>query len=126
MNQRIFLEGDKFENYSTSDLIKIVDSSLLLQRAKALFFLAKRCKTEEKIIPKVTKKIFDSENRTAKLLGMVTVSFLGIAGLVEANTPKTKKIISDFRKTLSKYEYEDLVYFLESFDTENISLQEQE
>lgn len=113
MNKQTFLKGDLFENFSTSDLIKLVDDGHLLERARAIFFLAKRCDREEKIIFQVRAKIFDPKNREAKIFG-ITVSFLGIGGLFEANTPQTKKFIDDFIKTLSKYEYENLIYFLNS------------
>lgn len=116
MNTQSFLQDDELEKKSTSDLIKIVDNGLLLERARAIYLLAKRCESDEKIIPHITEKIFASKNRSAKLLGTVTVSFLGIGGLVEVDTPQAKKIVNNFMKTLSENEYKDLVFFLKQFN----------
>jgi hypothetical protein len=112
MKKQDFLINDEFEQLSNSDLINFVNNGLLLEKAKSLYFLAKRCKNEKNIIDLVREKIFDSNNKKSKLLGTVTISFLGIRGLVEADTLETKKIIDDFMKTLSAEEYKNLVDFL--------------
>jgi hypothetical protein len=110
MNVQSFLKNDEFDDKSTVDLIEIVNNDLLLERARAIYSLAKRCKNDDNLILQITEKIFDPKNKKAKLLGMVTVSFLGIGGLVEADTTQTKKVVNSFIKTLSKNEYEELLF----------------
>jgi hypothetical protein len=57
MNKKSFLSGDKFENFLTSELIAIADKAPLLERARAIFWLAKRCDRDEKIIPQVIRPL---------------------------------------------------------------------
>ncbi len=53
MNKQSFLEDDKFEEFSTLDLIEIVDNDLLLERARAIFFLQKGDKQTKKLFQRL-------------------------------------------------------------------------
>ena len=120
MIDKNFLVHDEFETKTSSELIEIVDCGLLTERARAIFFLGKLCENEEEIIPQVVERIFDLKHKTAKLLGTVTVSFLGVGGLAKANTYNTDKVVNDFVRTLSDDERRDFLDFLEQFDFNNV------
>lgn len=118
MTNKSFLANDDLKNLSDSELIIVVHNGFLLNQAKALFFLGKRCAINPKLISLVQNEILDQKNINRKVIGTISVSFFGIAGLIESNHPQTRNIVNIFLEKTKEYPYikDDLGCFLEGFD----------
>lgn len=118
MANKSFLANDDLEHLSDLELIIVLHNEFLLNRAKALFFLGKRCAINPKLINLVQNEILAKKNINRKVIGTVSISFFGIAGLIESNHPQTRSVVNIFLETTKEYPYikDDLCYFLKGFD----------
>ncbi|MCF4968144.1 hypothetical protein [Nostoc sp. CMAA1605] len=114
MEEKCLLPNDEFYQFATPKLLEILENGLLLERGRALFVLARRSGGNEELIKKVLNEIYDAKNRNTKTIGIVSISFLGIAGLLEVNTNDTKEIVKKILDSWIEPERNDLILFLNS------------
>jgi hypothetical protein len=84
------LQDDEFKKFSIQQLEEILDKGLLLERGRSLFELARRSGEDKELVERVVNEISNPKNINSKTVGMVSLSFLGMAGLLEANTELTR------------------------------------
>jgi hypothetical protein len=114
MREHTLLQDDEFESLSTSRLLEILDKSLLLERGRALFELARRSDEDKILLEKIVNDISNPKNVNTKTFGVVSLSFLGMAGLMEANTDATKSAAKKLLEAWPESSRSDLIYFLQS------------
>jgi hypothetical protein len=114
MREHTLLQDDEFEKLSTSELLEILDKSLLLERGRALFELARRSGEDKVLLEKIVNDISNPKNMNANTFGLVSLSFLGMAGLMEANTETTKSAAKKLLEAWPEFGRSDLIYFLQS------------
>ncbi|MBE9209005.1 hypothetical protein IQ244_21175 [Nostoc sp. LEGE 06077] len=112
MKDKSFLHNDEFYQLPTTKLLEILENGLLLERGRALFILARLSGENKKLIPIVVKQISDSKNRTAITIGTVSISCLGIAGLLEADTHDTREIVKVLLETWTEPDRSNIIDFL--------------
>lgn len=114
MEKITLLPNDNFYQLSTTELLGILKNGLLLERGRALFMLALRTGDNKELMHTVLKEIYDSKNRNAITIGTVSISFLGIAGLLEAEPNDTQEIVKKFIESCTASERSVLLIFLNS------------
>lgn len=114
MKEKSLLPNDEFSQLSTTNLLEILEHGLLLERGRALFMLARRSGDNKELIDTVVREIYDSKNRNTRTIGTVSISFLGIAGLLEADTSDTKEIVKKLLESWTEPNRSDLLVFLKS------------
>ncbi|MEA5606084.1 hypothetical protein [Nostoc sp. UHCC 0252] len=114
IKENSLLPDDEFYQLSTRKLLEILEKGLLLERGRALFVLGRRSAEDKELIDIVLKEIYDSKNRNTRTIGIVSISFLGIAGLLEAGTEDTKKIVKKIIETWTEPDCSNLLLFLKS------------
>jgi hypothetical protein len=108
------LQDDEFERLSTQSLEEILDKGLLLERGRSLFELARRSGEDKELIKKVVNEISNPKNISSKTVGMVSLSFLGMAGLLGANTELTRSAARSLFEIWPESNRGNLVDFLTS------------
>ncbi len=108
------IQGNEFERLSTQKLLEILNTGLLFERGRALFILGRRSSQDENLILRVVEEITDSKNRNARTVGTVSISFLGIAGLLEAGTSNAQEAVQKLLETWPEPDCSHLLDFLKS------------
>jgi predicted lipid-binding transport protein (Tim44 family) len=114
MINKSFLQDKEFENLKTAELMNIIQNDLLFQRGRALFELSRRSGVENSLIEIVTAAITNPQNMAARTIGTVSLSFLGIAGLLEADTEETRQLANELIESWPKDDRTTLTEFLSS------------
>lgn len=84
------------------------------EKSRAVTELARRSGQEVELLDLVIDVIYNPNNMKARTVGLVSVSYLGVAGLIEANTSLTLKIAKELIKKWPEPDRSDLIAFLES------------
>ncbi|ALF54193.1 hypothetical protein ACX27_17290 [Nostoc piscinale CENA21] len=113
IDTKSLLPNDEFSHLPTNKLLEILESGLLLERGRALFMLARRSGNDQEISRIVVQEICEPKNRNSKTIGIVSISFLGIAGLLEADTDNTKETVKHLIESWTEAERSDLLVFLQ-------------
>ncbi|OCQ90427.1 hypothetical protein BCD64_27520 [Nostoc sp. MBR 210] len=113
MYTKSLLPSDEFYYLPTNKLLEILEGGLLLERGRALFMLARRSGNDQKISRIVVQEICEPKNRNSKTIGIVSISFLGVAGLLEADTDNTKETVKHLIESWTEAERSDLLVFLQ-------------
>jgi hypothetical protein len=114
MTHKSFLDDKEFESLNTYQLIETYQDGLLFERGRALFELARRSGKEENLIEVVKNEIVSEKNIKAKTVGLVSISFLGVVGLLAANTDSTKLVATEIIKSSQEPDRTNLIEFLRS------------
>ncbi|MBD2448416.1 hypothetical protein H6G76_14860 [Nostoc sp. FACHB-152] len=114
MKQKCLLPNDEFYELPNTKLLEIFEKGLLLERGRALFVLARRSGENKDITHIVVKQIYDSNNRNTRTIGIASISFLGIAGLLEADTNDTKETVKNILELWAEPDRSNLILFLQS------------
>jgi hypothetical protein len=103
------LSGD----LSTAQLLSLFEDKSILVRANAVRQFSSHINSQN--LPKVVEFINNSDNRQSRLLGAVSLSFLGILALYESQNEQAGRRASELvSKWQDKNEKKDLIWFLES------------
>lgn len=111
INASLF-QDEEYSNLETTQLIEILRKSLLLQRGRALYELARRTRENTELMDLVTSEIRDPKNRSARTIGIVSIAFLGLAGLLEADTEMSRKAASEIIETWEEPDRSNLLEFI--------------
>jgi hypothetical protein len=114
MTHKTFLQDEEFEGLETLQLMEILKNGLLFQRGRALFELARRSGKEEKLIEMIVGQIVDEKNQQSRTVGIASISFLGIAGLLTANTSNTREVARKLINDWSEPDRTNLLEFIKS------------
>jgi hypothetical protein len=104
----------QFEEYATTKLIELLDSNAGFYRAHALAALAKRTSQDETLISTIIENIRDPKNVETRIIGTISVSHIGIANLLQANSSKAREAAKDFVNSWPEPDRNDLFKFLRS------------
>jgi hypothetical protein len=97
----------------TSELLALLDDKNVFVRANAVRQISRR--VNDRVMQKIIDFVKNPENRKARFLGAISLSFLGVLTLCESENDKAKKAALQL---ISLWENEDekdeLISFLES------------
>jgi hypothetical protein len=113
MTSQNSLRDHEFEQLCTQELIERLQEGLL-QRARALYELARRSGEDENLLGQVVFEISKPANKNIRTVGLVTVSYLGVAGLLESGTESTRIAAQELISNWLEPDRTDLIHFLES------------
>lgn len=114
MKNNNFFNDLEFQILSNEKLIHLLDSLSFFDRGRAITELARRSGQQVELLDLVVERILNYNNMKARTVGLVSVSHLGMAGLVEANTSLTLKIVKELIEKWPEPDRSDLLDFLES------------
>jgi len=112
-----FLQDSEFEALATSNLIEVLRQPLILRKGRALFELARRSSENNDLLEIVVKEMNDPKNKSPRTVGIVSISFLGIAGLLHSSSEYSKKTATELIDSWVEPDRSSLVEFLDSLSS---------
>ncbi|MDY6940308.1 MAG: hypothetical protein SWY16_21970 [Cyanobacteriota bacterium] len=108
------LNDSEYEQLSELALEDILNAAGVLEKGRAIFELARRSRNDEKRLKIVLDRINNSQNLNSRTVGIVSISHWGVAGLLEANTPRAREAVQMLLDRRSEPDRSNLIDFLES------------
>lgn len=109
-----FLQDSEFEALTTSELVELLKQPLILEKGRALFELARRSSEDNDLLGMVVKEVHSSKNKSTRTVGIVSISFLGIAGLLYSDSNYSKNTATELIDSWKEPDRSNLVEFLDS------------
>src|SRR5689334_21656302 len=88
MSDHWLLQDEHFNTFSTAKLVQLLDHESPFYRAQAISVLTLRSIEDEALIPRIVDAIRAPSNMEQKTIGILTVSYHGIACLLATGTKR--------------------------------------
>lgn len=106
--------SEKFSCFTNGKLLNQLREGSALYRGHALEELIRRSVNDVALQKLVLQEIDKPENKSMKVFGIISVSYLGIAELIRHGDKKTKSKIFNTLESWDYQEKKDLLWFLNS------------
>ena len=120
MTQKIFKPDPIYDNLNDSDLVNGLMTESPFIRSNFLIALSRRC-YKKKILEVIKEAIMDTNNVRERVMGVITVSMVGIIGIIENGDDQAKCLAIELINQLPEVQKEDLLRF---FKQEGINLEQ--
>lgn len=102
----------RFNQYSTQELMELLDSPSVIYRAHAVETLARRPGDDEAIGKRLLEVATKAKNRNDRLIGTVSIAHIAIASLLETGSHTMKENIKKLLDDWPEPDRSDLIWYL--------------